>query len=235
MTRVLAFDHATGWSGLALVEADARGDVTVVAEQGVWRTEARADQLAMRAERLLADAGWSRTSIDVFAATRGPGSFTGLRVALGTVRGLCLAADRPGIGVGTLEAMVEAHGPAELDRLAVLDAGRGEFFVARFDPVASPPQSIEAPELLDPSALLLGCATLPAVLIPGARSTQGSRPTAETAVARPSRWAAAPRGGAAAAGTIALSRGAVTAADGHDTLTPLYVRLPDAVVKQRAG
>ena len=61
--------------------------------------------------------GWSRSEIDAYAAVRGPGSFTGIRVGLGTIGGLALAADRPCFGIGTLPSLAEAHGPDALERV----------------------------------------------------------------------------------------------------------------------
>ena len=64
------------------------------------------------ADRLLASVGWDRRRIDGYVAVRGPGSFTGVRVGLGTIRGLALAAGRPCAGIVSLEALAHAHGLA---------------------------------------------------------------------------------------------------------------------------
>ena len=63
-------------------------------------------------ETLFAESGCSRGDVDGYVATHGPGAFTGIRVALGTLRGLGLATGKPCIGITTLEAIAEAHGPA---------------------------------------------------------------------------------------------------------------------------
>src|SRR4029434_7644068 len=106
----------------------------VVAEIGLWVEDSHASRILPLVEAVLALASWPRTSLDAYAAVRGPGSFTGLRVALGVMRGLALATARPCLGVGTLDAMADAHGPAAVDRVPLLDAGRGEVYGARFDP-----------------------------------------------------------------------------------------------------
>jgi tRNA threonylcarbamoyladenosine biosynthesis protein TsaB len=80
----------------------------------------------------LARAGWAKTDLAGFVATRGPGSFTGIRIGLGTIRGLALAAARPCAGVSVLEALAEAHGPGRGDRVALIGAGRGEVYGQRF-------------------------------------------------------------------------------------------------------
>lgn len=57
------------------------------------------------AEALLKNNGLTAADIDVFAVSQGPGSFTGIRIGVSTVKGLAWAEDKPVIGVSTLEAM----------------------------------------------------------------------------------------------------------------------------------
>ena len=111
MTRVLALDSSTWWGSAALVEQYGRETrPRVVAQHGTRVDGSHAEQLLQWIEQLLAEAGWSKTSLDAYAATRGPGSFTGVRIGLATIRGLSLVSGRPCFGVTTLEAIVEAHG-----------------------------------------------------------------------------------------------------------------------------
>jgi tRNA threonylcarbamoyladenosine biosynthesis protein TsaB len=224
LSRVLALDTSTRWGGAALIERRAGGAPGVVAEIGLEMVGSHADRILARVEWLLAEAGWTRAHPEAYVATRGPGSFTGIRVALGTVRGLALASGRPGAGVGSLDAIAEAVGPSEGPRLAVMDAGRGELYVRSYDPAASPPVATEAPRLLARSELreLAGVA----VVVPG----PGSALSPEELPAG-ARLARAPRSLAAAAGAIALLVGAE--ALGEASLAPLYVRAPDALVKPR--
>jgi tRNA threonylcarbamoyladenosine biosynthesis protein TsaB len=96
---------------------------------------AHAEELLPLLERLLAVVGWSRTSIDRLAVGIGPGSFTGLRVGIALVQGIALGLDRPVVGAGSLAAM--ARGVPTDDRrvrIPVLDARRGELFVAAYEP-----------------------------------------------------------------------------------------------------
>ena len=57
------------------------------------------------AEQLLAETGLTLRDIDAVAVSRGPGSFTGIRIGVSTAKGLCWGAEKPAIGVSTLEAM----------------------------------------------------------------------------------------------------------------------------------
>jgi tRNA threonylcarbamoyladenosine biosynthesis protein TsaB len=227
VTRLVALDTSTWWGGVALVEgADRPSETRTVAEAGLLVSDSHAVHLLPLLERLLAEAGWAALSVDAYAATRGPGSFTGIRVGLGTVRGLGLAGGRPTLGVSTLEAMAEAYGPAEADRVPLLPAGRGEVFGARYDPGSSPPVERIAPWLGPLSRALEGGAPGTAPVVFGA----GADP--ETLAASGFRGVVrrAPASVAAAAGRIALVRLAAGAPDG-DGLAPAYLRPPDAELK----
>jgi tRNA threonylcarbamoyladenosine biosynthesis protein TsaB len=73
----------------------------------------------------------AKTDLDGFVVVSGPGSFTGLRVALATVKGLCEILRKPLATVSTLEAIAVTHGCGNV--MALLDAGRGEVYVGEYD------------------------------------------------------------------------------------------------------
>lgn len=79
---------------------------------------------------LLQQNGFAKNNVDGFVVVLGPGSFTGLRVGLATVKGLCEVLGKPLATVSMLEAVVIAHGSGELT--AALDAGRGEVYVGEY-------------------------------------------------------------------------------------------------------
>ena len=70
--------------------------------------------------------------IDLFAATMGPGSFTGLRIGVGTLKGLMLATGKPAAGVSSLAAL--ALNVEEPDAVigSMMDAGRGQIYLAYY-------------------------------------------------------------------------------------------------------
>ena len=74
----------------------------------------------------------NKAEIDGFVVVSGPGSFTGLRVGLSTVKGLCEVLRKPLATVSMLEAMVLTHGRTGESAVAVLDAGRGEIYVGEY-------------------------------------------------------------------------------------------------------
>lgn len=78
-------------------------------------------------ERVLASTGAALKDVGLFAVAVGPGSFTGLRSGLATIKGLALVLGRPVAGVPTLHAVAYGARPAERV-VALIPAGRGEVF-----------------------------------------------------------------------------------------------------------
>lgn len=122
---VLAADTSLPILSVAIVDDGAL--VGAVAMEGKG---SRNEKLLPAIDWLLAENQIERTRIDLFAVTRGPGSFTGVRIGLATIQGLALALGRPVCAMSTHEAI--AHG--ESGRVAISDdAGRGELYVSVFD------------------------------------------------------------------------------------------------------
>ena len=78
-------------------------------------------------DRLLSDAHIDLSQIDLFAVASGPGSFTGLRIGIATVKGLAATLNCPCVGIPTLQAVAHSAGASE-KTVALLHAGRGEVF-----------------------------------------------------------------------------------------------------------
>jgi tRNA threonylcarbamoyladenosine biosynthesis protein TsaB len=74
-----------------------------------------------------------KTKVDGFVVVSGPGSFTGLRVGLATVKGLCEVLRRPLAMVSMLEAIALTCGHAGEPAMVALDAGRGEVYVGEYE------------------------------------------------------------------------------------------------------
>jgi tRNA threonylcarbamoyladenosine biosynthesis protein TsaB len=79
----------------------------------------------------LIEAGVSLQEVDLFACAAGPGSFTGLRIGIATLKALAASLKRPCVGIPTLQAVAHAGGPASAT-VALLPAGRGEVFAQMF-------------------------------------------------------------------------------------------------------
>ena len=226
LIRILALDTSTWWAGVALVEGDeTTGRSECVAESRVFVRDSHSARLLPLVDALLTATGWSRESVGAYAAVRGPGSFTGIRIGLGTLRGLAIASGRPCLGIGTLEAMAESFGPAGADRIPLLDAGRSEVFGARFDPAGSPPGERTAP-WVGPPERAVEAASRRCVVFGSGAQLYASRLFAAGLDFEPAR---APESIAAAAGRLAVFRRAGGATDGEG-MSPLYLRPADAEV-----
>ena len=81
---------------------------------------------------LLHSAGLTKSQIDGLVVVDGPGSFTGLRVGLSTVKALCEILQKPLATVSMLEALAITYGNEGETVTAVLDAGRGEVYVGEY-------------------------------------------------------------------------------------------------------
>jgi tRNA threonylcarbamoyladenosine biosynthesis protein TsaB len=82
-------------------------------------------------DKLLSEARVALPEIDLFAVAAGPGSFTGLRIGIATVKGLAATLNRPCAGIPTLEAVALAGGESARS-VALMPAGRGEVFAQLF-------------------------------------------------------------------------------------------------------
>lgn len=84
-------------------------------------------------ESMLKNAGLTLEEMDTVAVAAGPGSFTGLRIGVSAAKGLAWAADKPCVGVSTLEAM--AQNLAHMDALLIcaMDARRNQVYNAIFE------------------------------------------------------------------------------------------------------
>lgn len=81
---------------------------------------------------LLLQTGFSKAQIEGFVVVDGPGSFTGLRVGLATVKALCEVLKKPLATVSMLEALAIASGSDGEQVTVVLDAGRGEAYLGEY-------------------------------------------------------------------------------------------------------
>jgi len=154
--RVLGIETSSRRGSVALLE---RGKPVFALSHE--ELNAHAERLLPLIDRALAEAGWSRTTLDRVAVGAGPGSFTGLRVGIALGQGIAVGLGIELVGVGSLRAMAAAV-PSDRPgtRWALLDARRGEVFVAAYDQAGS--------ELLAP------CAIAPAEIEP--RIAQVSAP-----------------------------------------------------------
>lgn len=153
MTTLLAFETATEACSVALyIDGDVRERFEIAPR--------RHAELALPwADALLAEAGIARAQLDGIAVGRGPGAFTGVRLAIALAQGIALALDRPVVPVSTLAALAmrtpsgDAADPP-LHVLAAIDARMGEIYLgafARAGDVLTPltAERVGAPDAID--------------------------------------------------------------------------------------
>ncbi|HEX2324992.1 MAG TPA: tRNA (adenosine(37)-N6)-threonylcarbamoyltransferase complex dimerization subunit type 1 TsaB, partial [Chloroflexota bacterium] len=125
---MLALDTASASGGVALVRGRA------VLGEACWQVGGQqTSEVLPAAVRLWERAGISAADLDAVAVSAGPGSYTGLRVGFSLAKGMALARGLPVVAIPTLEAVAFQHRDAAARLCAVVDAGRGQLYVARFE------------------------------------------------------------------------------------------------------
>ena len=148
--KILAFDTSAKTASVAVCDG---GNILGVSniENGLTQSEL----VLPMAEALLSQLKMSFADVELYAVTVGPGSFTGVRIGVSTVKGLAFGRDIPCAPVSTLEALAE--NAAGLTGLIVpcMDARRGQFYTATFAATAegisrmTPDRAISAEELAE--------------------------------------------------------------------------------------
>ena len=123
---ILAIDTATRRGGIAV----ARGDEILASREGDPSVSHSINLLEM-IQSTMEEAGVSLSEIGLFAVAVGPGSFTGLRIGIATVKAFAATTGRQIAGVSTLAAVAHAAGESK-QSVALLPAGRGEVFAQMF-------------------------------------------------------------------------------------------------------
>ncbi len=125
--HILAFDTSTAIASVAIVcdgNTLIQTDTCVQAKHG--------EKLLPRIDAALKQTQLIFTDIDLIAVGIGPGSFTGIRVALATAKGFAIASGKPFIGVSSLRVLARGavYGPSLIG--TVVDAYRGEVYQALY-------------------------------------------------------------------------------------------------------
>jgi tRNA threonylcarbamoyladenosine biosynthesis protein TsaB len=133
---ILSVETATLSGSVAV----ARGDDILGIVNGDARVS-HSNTLLVDVDKLLSQTQIPLPEIDLFAVATGPGSFTGLRIGIATIKALAATLDRPAVGIPTLEA-VALSGGVSAESVALLPAGRGEVFAQLFSVLG--PDLVEA-------------------------------------------------------------------------------------------
>jgi len=145
---ILAIETATRAGSVAVAEGG-RSLSSQFGDAGV----SHSSNLIKLIQHVMQQASVRLPDIDLIAAAVGPGSFTGLRIGLATVKALANCIGRKTIGVPTLAAIAYASGGTG-DVVSLLPAGRGELFSQRFSSEKGSVRTIDTAAHVSPRALL---------------------------------------------------------------------------------
>lgn len=126
---ILAFDTAMSSLSVGLIK-DGGTLFEVIDATGKHHGET----LMPAVEYVMRKADIKIEEVDLLAATIGPGSFTGLRVGMSTLKGLACATSLPAVGISTLDALAFNAAHLSIPVCAVLDARKGEIYAALYMP-----------------------------------------------------------------------------------------------------
>jgi tRNA threonylcarbamoyladenosine biosynthesis protein TsaB len=216
---LVAIDTATDQASLAL------HDGFRVRMEHTWEAPRRhTSELTPRLAEAMAQLDLAPKKLSGVAVTKGPGSFTGLRIGMAVAKGLAVAEGLPLVGIPTLDVVAAGQGRDRRQLAAVLQAGRGRISVATYRWQFGGWQAQEEPRLTTWADLEQEI-TEP-TLFCGEIDQDGAGVLArlgDRAVLLPPAWRLRRAGFLAELGWRRLNRGDV---DDPTSLTPIYLKHP---------
>jgi tRNA threonylcarbamoyladenosine biosynthesis protein TsaB len=181
-------------------------------------------------DKLLARTGVVMTDVDLFAVAAGPGSFTGLRIGIATIKALAVTLNRPCAAVPTLQAVALAGG-ASKTTVALLPAGRGEVFAQSYSVSADAVTGLDEPAHISPQKMIDKYGSLETALWCGEGAIAQRELIESSAAGR--QWQIAPRTDNLAryVAILALMNFQRDELIAPDALQAIYVRPSDAELK----
>ncbi len=158
--KLAAIESSTALGSIALFDGDA-----LVASDAQRVSNAHGESLLPMVNTLFERVGWRPRDVDRWAVGIGPGSFTGVRVGVATVKGIALVSGAEVVGVTSLDTVAfGVRAPAGHPVASLLFAMKGELFfqVVRGEEILVPPTNAR---LADTPALLRGVGTGPMILV----------------------------------------------------------------------
>lgn len=216
--RILSIDSAGGGCGVCLLQD---GAILSLAEEAMERGQD--SRLIPLVQQVMREASCDYEALDRIAVTRGPGSFTGLRIGLAAARGLGLAAAKPVIGIDRFAVHAAQHAGLGAPLFVVLESRRLELYLRVYDEAgkANEPEMLAAVDIdaligKEPGAKIAGDAfdNLRGLIDP-AHFLPRTEPEAVTS--------------ARLAAQVALPL------EAEYLPRPLYLRAPDVTIKKQEG
>lgn len=125
--RILALDTATQSCSVAIVD-----DRSILAEETSVSAQTHAIHLIELIQKVVDMSGLTLSEMDGFAVGRGPGSFTGLRIGISTIKALAVAMGKPVAGVSNLDALAMQAAVSPNMICPLMDARKGEVYFSRY-------------------------------------------------------------------------------------------------------
>jgi tRNA threonylcarbamoyladenosine biosynthesis protein TsaB len=128
--KVLGIDTSTSCGSVGLIDDD-----RVISENLLNIPVTHSERLLNAIDRVLKEGSCPTDDLEGWAVSLGPGSFTGLRIGVSTVKGLAFGTQKPVVGVPTLDALASHISPTPYLICPILDARKGEVYAAfyRYD------------------------------------------------------------------------------------------------------
>ena len=223
--KILALESTAVAGSAALVE-----DEKVLGEFYCNTALTHSQTLMPMVEQLLACTRTALEDVDLFAVTAGPGSFTGVRIGVSSVKGMAMALEKPCCAVSTLEAMACGASMVEGLVCALMDARCGQVYTALFRVSGGKVERLTQDSAVSASEAAAACAAWPGeklYLAGDGAALCAPRPEfrALDAVLLPEPVRYQRASGAARAALAMAGRGEVLSAD---RLAPIYLRVPQA-------
>lgn len=223
---ILAVHSTTPYLAVAVTEKD-----RVVGEKVLPACREHLENLAPTIDDLTRALGIGFEGIDAFAVARGPGSFSGIRIGMATVKGMALALGRPVVGISSLEVLAwQAFGNGDLV-VSVIDARRRDLYVALYHNEGSFPRPVDGPLLTPRDKFQSFVEGIGKRLVLSGDALVKDLSAVSPLLAM--HTVSAPS--AAGCGILAWHRFDAGQGDEIDSLTPLYLRRSDAEEKRRPG
>jgi len=147
--KILALDTSALTATAAILDGD-----TLICEESVTTKLTHSQTIMPMVDELLCKASLDIDDIDLFACSVGPGSFTGLRIGIGTIKGLSYGADKKAVGVSTLLALSYNVPFPDMLICPIMDARRNQLYNALYRFEGGKAVLIEAPRALGIEELL---------------------------------------------------------------------------------
>lgn len=148
MSIILAVETSAQTASAAVMK-----DGVIVGEASFTNGLTHSQTIMPMVDFCLKGASVSISDVDVFAVSNGPGSFTGLRIGVGTVKGLAYAGGKGCIGVSTLKALAHNIAPTDALIVPIMDARRAQVYCAAYRYCGAALSEVIAPAAMDVNEL----------------------------------------------------------------------------------